>query len=179
MFGTSSGNSLSMPSCSRTSSDSFADRAQKLCSNVLSRVSREPRRRKRSTPTHRVKEWTKNVVLIDYQSAKKHLPQPLYDYQKLFDGPIRLLSDMIEDDVRDEICRLVRLKNIPTHALGEIVPESFEFVKVYNRRVRQVDGDIPCDGNGLSHIYRSGSIYVRLKDTLLWVGEKVCYLYRA
>ena len=82
---------------------------------------------------------------------------------------------MPEDDVRAEIVRLVRLKTIPTNTLNEILPESFDFVKVYNRRVRPVDGDIPCDGNGLSHIYRSGSIYVRLKDTLLWAGGQVCF----
>lgn len=170
LFGTPS-------SCASSSSnsrnESFAHRAERLCNNVLARVGENSRRRnrKRCTPCNRIKEWTKNVVLIDYQGRKKHLPTPLYDYHKLFDGPIRLLSDMTEDDVRCEIVRLIKLKSIPTHTLEHIKAESFEFVKVSNRRVRQLDGDVPCDGGGLSHIYRTSSVYVRLKDTSLWAGD--------
>lgn len=133
------------------------------------------RRRKRTATGNRVKEWTKNVVLVDCQ-GETHRPAPLYDYQKLFDGLIRLLSDMSEEDVREEIVRLVKLKNLPTHRLDNIAPDSFEFVKVYNRRVRPLDGDVPFDASGLAHIYKNGNIYVRLKDTSLWAGDQVRYV---
>lgn len=134
------------------------------------------RHRKRSgVGSSRVKEWTKNVILIDFQGEEYTQPLPLYDYQKLFDGLIRLLSDMSERDVRDEIVRLVRLKQCLTHKLDNISPASFEFVKVYNRRVRPLDGDVPFDAAGIAHIYKNGNVYVRLVDTSLWKGEKVSF----
>lgn len=150
-----------------TISDSFASRAERLCTNALG-----ARRRKKPVQT-RVKEWTKNFVLIDFQGYDKHVIHALYDYNKIFDGPIRILSTMSEEEVRAEIVRLVGLKWLPTHTLSTIQPNSFNFVKVYNRRVRSLDGDVPCDGSGLAHIYRSGSVYARLVDTTLWVGDRV------
>lgn len=68
-----------------------------------------------------MKEWTTNIVLVDLQGYKKHKPMPPYDYQKLFDGPIRLLSDMSESDVRNEIVRLLRLNSYA----GQYYPRIF------------------------------------------------------
>ena len=48
---------------------------------------------------------------------------------------------------------------------------TYAFLQVANRRVRSVDGDIPCDGKGLPRIYKSGCIYVRLNDESMWVGN--------
>ena len=62
---------------------------------------------------------------------------------------------MTEFDVRDEIVRLIKLKSIPTHRLSYIMPDGFDFVKVYNRRVRPLDGDVPFDATGLAHIYKN------------------------
>lgn len=133
------------------------------------------RRRRRSVPYSRVREWTKNVVLIDWQGDDCQQPLPLYDYMKLFDGLIKLSSNMTELDVREEIVRLIKLKNIVTHRLDNIKPESFDFVKVYNRRVRPLDGDVPFDATGLAHIYKNGNIYVRLNDSSLWTAEQVTH----
>ena len=35
--------------------------------------------------------------------------------------------------------------------------------------MRPIDGDVPFDGTGVAHMYRHGSVYLRLKDTSLWV----------
>lgn len=158
--------------------ESVGTKAEKLCKKILSgtltqETTTRRRKRKVSTSCSRVKEWTKNVVLIDYQGQKGHESLALYDYQKIFDGLIRISSNMSEKDVRDEIVRLVQLKHISTHQLECLTPDAFNFVKVCNRKVRPLDGDIPCDGTGVAHIYRSGSIYVRLKNETLWIKEVI------
>ena len=171
LFGTST------PSTSRhpaESSESFAMKAERLCrkllSGTLTQESSSKRRSKRriSTPIPRVKQWTKNVVLIDYQGQEMAV---LYDYQKLFDGLIQISSDMSEEDIREEIVRLIQLKKIPTHKFEELTTDSFSFVKVVNRKVRPLDGDVPCDGKGLPHTFKSGNVYVRLNDDSLWVKK--------
>ena len=43
-----------------------------------------------------------------------------------------------------------------------------------NRRVRPIDGDLPSDAQGLAHIYRNGSIHIRLNSDALWVGCIPC-----
>ena len=166
------------PSSSKSSGDeSFATRAERLCGKILSgTLTSNPsnrRHKKRPAATPRVKEWTKNVVVIDFQGQKKNETLVLYDYQKIFDGLIQLSSDMCEEDVRGEIVRLVQLKQISTHCLERLTTNSFSFVKVVNRKVRSLDGDVPCDGKGLTCVYKSGSIYVRLNDDSLW-SKKVC-----
>lgn len=72
--------------------------------------------------------------------------------------------------------RLVKLKKIPTHDLECIIPESFSFVKVSNRKVRPLDGDMPCDGKGVSRIYKNGSMYVRLNDDSIWMKKVHIYM---
>ena len=77
-----------------------------------------------------MKEWTKNLVLIDFQGQEPGMECPLFDYQKIFDGLIQIMSDQSEYDVREEVVRLVQLKDICTDRLELLTPESFSFVKV-------------------------------------------------
>ena len=171
------------PSTSKAFGDeSFATKAERLCGKILSgTLTNNPstRRRKRrpTTTVPRVKEWTRNVVLIDFQGQKENETLVLYDYQKIFDGLIQLSFDMSEEDVREEIVRLVQLKHVPTHHLACLTTDSFSFVKVNNRKVKSLDGDVPCDGKGLTHVFKSGSIYVRLIDDSLW-SKKVLCIYK-
>ena len=162
------------PSTSKAFSDeSFATKAERLCGKILSgTLTNHPsnrRRKRRPTATvPRVKEWTRNVVLIDFQGQKENETLILYDYQKVFDGLIQFSSDMSENDVREEIVRVVQLKQVPTHHFACLTTDSFSFVKVINRKVKSLDGDVPCDGKGLTRVFKSGSIYIRLIDDSLW-----------
>ena len=82
----------------------------------------------------------------------------LYNYQKLFDGLIQISSDMSEE-------RKFQL------TFEKLTTDSFSFVKVVNRGVSPLDGDVPCDGKGLPHTFKSGNVYVRLNDDSLWVKK--------
>ena len=119
-------------SVSTPKSESFAARAESLCNRVLSTMtSGASRHRKKCAPYNHVREWTNKFVLIDWQGENSHQSLPFYDYHKLFDGLIKLLSDMTEFDVRDEIVRLIKLKSIPTHQLSYIMPDGFDFFKKF------------------------------------------------
>lgn len=88
-----------------TTRESFATRAERLCERMLSGTLTQEgngRRRKRtaSTPAPRIKEWTKNIIMIDFQGQKGYEALPLYDYQKIFDGLISISSNDSEHDVR-------------------------------------------------------------------------------
>ena len=105
----------------------FADRSGQLCSRILGsssslhdRMRSVRKRRKLSQPSnpHKVKEFTRNLVMIDFQGQESC---PLHDYQKIFDGLIR---------IGEEIVRLVKLKNLCTHRLELLTQECFSFVKV-------------------------------------------------
>ena len=74
---------------------------------------------------------------------------------------------MCEDEIREEIVRLVRQKESDLHDLNCLMPSDFDFVRCANRRVKSIDGDAPFDANGISQIYRNGAIYVRLNNQLL------------
>ena len=152
------------PSNLHSQEESFSKRAQRLCGKVLSGkiTQNSDRRRKRRTTVSdsRIKEWIKNIVLIDFQGQTENV-LPLHDYHKIFDG---LISQ--------EIVCLVQLKSVPTHHLERLTTDSFSVVKVPNQKVRSVDGDISCgDGKGITGIYKSGSIYVRLNDDSLWAKK--------
>ena len=157
--------------------ESFSKKAERLCGRFLSGTltqSSERRRKRRvgTVSSSRVKEWTKNVVLIDYQGQMENELLPLCDFHKIFDGLMTFTSDMSEQDIREEIVRLVQLKSIPTHHLERLTADGFSFVKVVNRKVRALDGDVSCgDGKGLTRAYKSGSIYVRLNDDSLWAKK--------
>ena len=47
----------------------------------------------------------------------------------------------------------------------------FDFVRCANRKIRAIDGDAPFDGAGISQVYGSGSIYIRLNTLLLERGH--------
>lgn len=117
-------------SSSRPSGDEegFATRAERLCGKILSgtltqNTSNRRRRKRPTTSVPRVKEWTKNVVVIDFQGQRENETLVLYDYQKIFDGLIQLSSDMCEEDVREEIVRLVQLKKVSTHCLERLTTD--------------------------------------------------------
>lgn len=90
---------------------------------------------------------------------------PLREFQKIFDGNIRFQMDMSEDEVRDEIVRLVhRKEGNKTHDFDCLMPNDFDFVRCINRQIRVIDGDSPFDGN---EVYKNGSVYVRLNTSIL------------
>ena len=77
-----------------------------------------------------MKEWTKNLVLIDFQGQEPNRECPLFDYQKIFDGLMQITSDQSERYICAEVVRLVQLKDSCTHRLELLTPDSFSFVKV-------------------------------------------------
>lgn len=79
---------------------------------------------------------------------------------------MRYRSDMKEDEIRDEITRLLKQKRSDTHNLDLLTPEDFDFVWCANRRVRIIDGDTPFDGSGIAQVYKNGAIYVPLNNLL-------------
>ena len=115
------------------------------------------------------KEIQKGLVLIDFQGDHSADVVPLREYEKLYDGCIRYRSDMKEDEIRDEITRLLRQKKSDTHNLDLLTPEDFDFVPCANRRVRVIDGDTPFDSSGIAQVYKNGAVYVRLNNNLLEV----------
>ena len=104
---------------------------------------------------------------MDFQGEKPSEVLPLREYEKVYDGFIRYRSDMAEDEIREEIVRLVRQKESDTHDLNCLMASDFDFVRCANRRVKSIDGDAPFDASGISQIYRNGAIYVRLNSQLL------------
>ena len=63
------------------------------------------------------KEVQKTLVLIDYQGDQPSEVMPLKEYEKLYDGCIRYQSNMSEFQIRKEIVRLVRQKEVPLMTL--------------------------------------------------------------
>ena len=116
------------------------------------------------------KEWTKGFLLIDYQGQSEECECiTLFEYQKIYDSLLKISSAMSESNVRNEIVRLVQLKHLPTHDFNQMTCASFDFVRVYNKKVRQIDGDVPFEGTGVTHMYRHGSVYV--SQGYQFVGE--------
>ena len=105
-------------------------------------------------------------MVIDYQGDTVS-DIALTEKEKLYDGSMRYNSDMSESDIRNEIVRLVKQKNIPTHELQLIDPKDFDFVRCVNKVVKNIDGDTPFDASGISQVYKNGYVYVRLNSTLL------------
>ena len=68
---------------------------------------------------------------------------------------------MSEDEIRQEIVRLLRQKESVTHSIQLVMPNDFDFVRCANKKVRAIDGDSPFDGDGISQVYiqRWGYIY--------------------
>lgn len=65
-------------------------------------VTRKRGKRPRQQPV-KVKEWMKNLVLIDFQGQEPNQECPLFDYQKIFDGLMQITSDQSESDIREEV----------------------------------------------------------------------------
>ena len=54
----------------------------------------------------------------------------LREKEILYDGLMRFMTDMSEDDIREKIVRLVRQKHIPSHDLQLIESKEFDFVRL-------------------------------------------------
>lgn len=78
---------------------------------------------------------------------------PFKEYQKLYDGCMHYHSEMSEDEIRQEIVRLVRKKQSDTHSLDCLMAEDFDFVKCANCKVRMIDCDTPFDGSTCIRIF--------------------------
>ena len=85
-------------------------------------------RRRNYKPYSSGKEVQKGLVLIDFQGDHPTDVLPLREYEKLYDGCMRYRSDMKEDEIRDEITRLLKQKRSDTHNLDLLTPEDFDFV---------------------------------------------------
>ena len=79
---------------------------------------------------------------------------------------------MDEEDIREEIARILRDKASCTHDLSGIKMNDFILARCANKKVRVPDGDSPFDSKGICQTYTHGAIYVRLNKPM-WKG-KVC-----
>ena len=123
-----------------------------------------------------LKEIQKSLVLIDYQGEPSSEVVPFRDYEKLYDGCMRYRPDMSEQEIREEITRLLRQKQSLTHDLDCLTPEDFDFVRCANRRIRAIDGDAPFDGSGISQVYKNGAVYVWLNNNCIESIHGVSFL---
>ena len=64
-----------------------------------------------------MKEHQKNLILVDYRGPNPHDVTPLREYEKVFDGSICFSSNMDEDDLQEEIARILHEKSSVTHDL--------------------------------------------------------------
>lgn len=99
----------------------------------------------------------------------------MYDFHKIFDGPFTFCSTASEDEIRDEVVRLLLGKKVPTHDSDHVDPDDFCFIRCVNKRVSTPDGDCPVDGVGVRQVYPHGSVYVRLCKE--FAKGKVCSCY--
>lgn len=116
-------------------SSAVAEQAGQICSRLLDttyeRRRNSRRHRSRSLPQPpKAKEYIRNLIVIDFQCQESNQECTLHEYQKIFDGLIQITSDQSENDIRQEIVRLVQLKDINTHHLELLTTKSFSFVKV-------------------------------------------------
>ena len=153
--------------------ESLVERASRLCkelrsdpAKVLSKHSKGGKKRKRES----IKEYQKNLVVIDYPGRNPCDVTPLREYDKLLDGSIRFSSNMDEEGIREEIARILREKSSCTHDLSGIKINHFIFVRCANKKVRVPDGDSPFDSKGICQTYTHGAIYVRLNKPM-WKGK--------
>jgi len=83
-------------------------------------------------------------VLVDYLGKHASDIVPIREYDKVFDGSIRFSSNM-DEEIREEIARVLSRKSSVFHDLSGIKPNDFTFVKCANKKVRVPDGDMPFD----------------------------------
>ena len=77
---------------------------------------------------------------------------------------------MDEEDIREEIARILCEKSSCTRDLSGIKINDFIFVRCANKKVRVSDGDSPFDSKGICQTYTHGAIYVRLNKPM-WKGK--------
>ena len=161
--------STSASSSTASQSEGPLVRADRALKNLRAGQNLRNRRRnyKPYSRTTCAKEVQKGLVLINFQGDNPSEVMPLREYDKLYDGCIRYRADMKEEEIRDEITRLLRRKECDTHHLDLLAPGDFDFVRCANRRVRVIDGDTPFDGSGISQVYKNGAIYVRLNNEMI------------
>ena len=105
------------------------------------------------------KQYQKNLVVIDYQGNNQTEEiMALAEYHKIYDGCIRYNSEMTESEIRDEIVRLLGQKDSMTHDLSNVLPPDFDFVLCSNHKVWCIDGNVPFDANGITQVYKDGSV---------------------
>ena len=169
-------NSSESSSCDTSNShtEGLMSRAERICKQLRPGKSIKSSRKNSTKPYDKrssCKVIQKGLVLICFQGNNPGEIVALKEHEKIYDGCIRYRSDMSEDEIREEITRLVRQKESETHLLASLAPKDFDFVKCMNRRVRQIDGDTPFDGSGISQVYKNGAIYVRLNSQILQVSH--------
>ena len=161
------------------SHETLIERATRLCNElhsdpakVAAKHSKGGRKRKRENV--KAKQYQKNLVLIEFPGKHPSAVVPMREYEKVFDGSIRF-SSIMDEDIREEIARVLRSKASVIHDLSGVTPEDFSFVKCANKKVRVPDGDPPFDAQGIIHTYPHGAIYVRLTKPM-W-KSKVCLTF--
>ena len=96
--------------------------------------------RKRRKYSGKCRQYQRNIIVVDYPGPKRPAVQVLHDYDKVYEGTLRFDSKMSEDDIRYEICQMVKLKKSMFFDFTEITSDDFVFVKCTNRRLRIPDG---------------------------------------
>ena len=149
-------------------SASLPHRAGSLCRELRPGKLVSNRRKKSKAPYSRPpKQYQKNLVAIDFQGEDQmEQVTVLPDYDKIYDGCMRYDTDMSETEIREEISRLLKQKGSVTHDMSGVQPDSFDFVRCSNHKVRCIYRDVPFDCSGINQVYRNGSIYVRFKVSL-------------
>lgn len=162
-----------------TSRSSLVARASRLITQLKSKpgaiTERHTKKRKRTKLSSYSREFTRNLIVIDFQGFAPPQNRTLYDFDKVYEGTVTLNCSMSEDEVRTEIVSLVKCKKSDLHEFDDLEENDFQFVKCANRRIRVPDGVINCDGNGVKTLYRSGSIYIRFTRSFSIV-TKVLYI---
>ena len=74
---------------------------------------------------------------------------------------------MDEENIREEIARILHSKSSSTRDLSGIKINDFTFVRCANKKVRIPDGDSPFDSKGIWQTYTHGAIYV-------WLNKPTC-----
>ncbi len=162
------------PSIQNSSSQNAVDsheavltKAQRMLTQLRSNpvdfhAPKRKRHRKSGAVGKKVKDFQRNVIVIDYQGAKPPAVHILHEYDKVYQGVLLFNNSMSEDNIRAEICMLIQQEPSDIYDFSALDPSDFEFVKCVNKRVRTLGGNGVYDGDGLRELYRSGGIYVRL-----------------
>ena len=122
LFGRRSTIPIQSPPSTSSSGESLLARADSLCKHLragkmmnMHANTRQKARKGPKYPYERArKEIHKCLVAISFQGDKPHELLALHEWEKIFDGNIKYYSDQSEDEIRNEIVRLLRLKKSET-----------------------------------------------------------------